>query len=602
MRLEHHFGLEIPQLGKCPRPKWIGVVICQPADDAPNVEPDARLIERVLQHIGLCVEVVTLFNQTEEEVLHGLDEAAELMKQHGAKHLFVCYFGHGWLRRHYGSTWMQLKDLPLSLECSVRSGLRKADLKWARQVIIADCCQNVERSEFDGYLTEGSEEALSDRFPQHCLYAAPVGYPTGDTGHFAAALAYCLLCRLNYVANLFEESQHLVSELTCFRQECQSDGKSEGKLCPLVPDRSLPLHAIPDEGEEKKVRDLLSKEKLFFLARWLCELSGNELCKLCALEPTVYKREIEDVIKLFKEVLDLLKQKADLFKGSLWFHQLNLIYDCKDLSKVRTWLQERSMPAADQDVSEEQLCRPCHITPDIQNCLLEIFKEVAKDEFDKDLPDDREGPIPEVEKTADLWERLSKYFHEYDGTPFETDEGKMKCTYAIYMEGVKGIEHVQDQELRKIASEINELSEVFDTDTRKYRVFLRPGSLWIIIRSDTRLQHLKEFMDGLAKWQQQRCGGETRWKGAKAPRRVPLGTVPERLLNLVLQVENCFDFGSCTWLRAEDVQMAALKRLNDQRDYGNRLEKWQVAVFDGHIEAKGKSWQLGCRTGLAFSV
>ena len=57
---------------------------------------------------------------------------------------------------------------------------------------------------------------------------------------------------------------------------------------------------------------------------------------------------------LLKKLFDKLKEKADLFKGSSWFHQLNLIYDYKDLSQVLKRLQERSVPAEDQDASQEQ--------------------------------------------------------------------------------------------------------------------------------------------------------------------------------------------------------------------------------------------------------
>ena len=77
------------------------------------------------------------------------------------------------------------------------------------------------------------------------------------------------------------------------------------------------------------------------------------------------------------------------------------------------------------------------------------------------------------------------------------------------------------------------------------------------------------------------------WSKAKLPLRVPVHTVPDRFLHLVLQVENCLEPGGCMWLHAADVRSNALQRLNKTRERKSQLAEWQVAEFEGMEEAKG---------------
>eukprot|EP00438_Fugacium_kawagutii_P036731 Skav212626 [mRNA] locus=scaffold173:206450:213442:+ [translate_table: standard] len=592
------------------RNSWIALLMCQndedlPAKDKiPRAKVDAQLIKDMLQHVGVCAEEPKLlFVKTEQEVIDGLKAATDCMKECAVLRLLVCYFGHGYCRSFNGSTWMELQE-NVTLECTVRRELRKAKLEKAKQVVIADCCQPL-RVWAPGDSDQEWQHGLSG------LYSAEKNKMTGDTGHFAHALAYCLSCQPSSLSELFSDVQDLVRQLTFFRQQCEFVYRSSQTKIRLFPGKPYaePLAAVSEIDLQEFPK--LFHSPLFFLARWLCELSGNELRRL-NVKPSMFRKETDEIIRLMKDIFDQLKEKACLFTGNQWFQQLNLVYDCSDLNEVLKWLQKRPVPPESQDaLSQEQLCRPCYITPDIQQFLLESLREAVKDEFDdRFAQNDDEGTNdeseaddkfedsngrPTVKAAAELWEHLSEYFYVSNHKLFDTDKGtQMTFTYAIYAEGVHGIEQAKER-LQEIRSEIDELSEVFGIDTANFKLFLCPGSLWIIIRSDTILQQLKEFMDGLAKWYEERCDADAHWERTKSPRQVKLSTVPQRLLDLVLQVENYVDVGSCMWLHAEDVQKHSLKRLNVEvgREHGGRLQEWQVAVFEGDIEAKGTSWLQG---------
>ena len=539
---------------------------------------------------GLCAEVVFLLDKTAEEVSDGLRKVTEIMKMSlrgkgiEIRHLMVFYFGHAFCTREDGSTRMELRNRNLSLEGSIQKALRDAKLQdkvtW---VTVADCCQ-----EIDEFASGDSEDEIGT---SNTLLSSQRPMPTGDTGHFAAALAYCLLRRPYMLLDLFSSVQALMNQLTFFRQLCWYDKVERVQLFPL--DVCCEVLKPMSERQFKKFGELSDSQDLFFLTRWLCELTGNTLRDL-ALNPRTFVEGFEGVIRLLKDIVDQLEEKVELFKGNSWWRQLDLISRCEDLDEVLLWLQERQRPS--QAVGEERCPDVCPITEAIQKCFLESFKSrQVKDVFDKWEED---VAPPHVRAAANLWRDLSDYFEHYHGKFFDTIQGQeMRRTYAIYTEGVD-IEHADDSELRNIAEQINELSKKFDTVDGKYRIFMVPGSSWIIVRSVARLQ-LTTFMKSLTEWiEERRHDVRSRWTRATAPMRVRVQTVPQRFLRLVQQVENCLELGGCMWLRASDVRLLALEHLNKERKHGDELQEWQVGVFDGISEAKGSSWPLGRKMNM----
>ena len=96
-----------------------------------------------------------------------------------------------------------------------------------------------------------------------------------------------------------------------------------------------------------------------------------------------------------------------------------------------------------------------------------------------------------VQEAAQLWTSLSRYFEDYNGKLFDTDQCiQVKCTQALYLGGVQ-IEHVCNSELRGIAEEINRLSKLFDCDSDgKYRFFWLQAAYgsFFIVRSVSRVK------------------------------------------------------------------------------------------------------------------
>lgn len=168
-----------------------------------------------------------------------------------------------------------------------------------------------------------------------------------------------------------------------------------------------------------------------------------------------------------------------------------------------------------------------------------------------------------------------------------TEDGRKKWTYALVAEQAEAAP-LPECELRKIAESINQQSEVFSVP---YKVFLAPGSLWIIIRSEGQLQ-MPAFLKGVQELIQQRQLGGEICKAVPNLMRVPLHAVPRRLLNLVYQVENLLESSGCLWLRALDVQKLATDSIN--RSNGDvQLNPLQVIVFEDSVEAERLSWLNG---------
>lgn len=179
------------------------------------------------------------------------------------------------------------------------------------------------------------------------------------------------------------------------------------------------------------------------------------------------------------------------------------------------------------------------------------------------------------------------WFQEYEGRPVATEDGRKKWTYALVAEQAEAAP-LPECELRKIAESINQQSEVFSVP---YKVFLAPGSLWIIIRSEGQLQ-MPAFLKGVQELIQQRQLGGEICKAVPNLMRVPLHAVPRRLLNLVYQVENLLESSGCLWLRALDVQKLATDSIN--RSNGDvQLNPLQVIVFEDSVEAERLSWLNG---------
>ena len=105
----------------------------------------------------------------------------------------------------------------------------------------------------------------------------------------------------------------------------------------------------------------------------------------------------------------------------------------------------------------------------------------------------------------------------------------------------------------------------------------------------------REFAASLKSWiDQQKQSGANGWTLAQDPCWKPLHAVPDRILDLVRQVETLCGSCSptnpteCMWLRASDLRNLVARE--------RKLEECRVVVLEGLMESKGDSWLQGTDT------
>ena len=172
-------------------------------------------------------------------------------------------------------------------------------------------------------------------------------------------------------------------------------------------------------------------------------------------------------------------------------------------------------------------------------------------------------------------------------------------TYSVVVEDLDVI-NLQESEMERVAGQINQLCEDLGIPGR---VYLVPGSLWIIFCLNIELSRdcRRKFAASLKSWiDQQKQSGANGWNLAQDPCWKPLHAVPDRILELVRQVETLC--GSClptkpVWLRASDLRNLVARQLNAETMRERKLEEWRVVVFEGLVERRGDSWLQGTGTG-----
>ena len=108
----------------------------------------------------------------------------------------------------------------------------------------------------------------------------------------------------------------------------------------------------------------------------------------------------------------------------------------------------------------------------------------------------------------------------------------------------------------------------------------------------------EEFAASLKSWiEKQKQSRANGWTLARDPRWKPLHAVPDRILDLVRQVEtlcgSCLPTNptECMWLRASDLRNLVAETMRERK-----LEEWRVVVLEGLMERRGDSWLQGTGT------
>jgi len=538
---------------------------------------------------GLCSEVVKFLNVDRNEILDRLADTVEKMANVGISHLMIYYAGHAFARSTSRSTRVvTTENRCFPLESSVQKAIQEVQARRrfgpCKVVYFVDACQEFEHDEH----WDSGESSMSEPedLMQYFVHSVQRGKPSVDNGLFATALAYCLTCRVQTLSTLFRNVRDLVSQLSFWRQiPYTSDVENDIQLFPRLggADIQWPL--------TERQRDLHLFQSTFFLNRYLAKLTSDNLVKARGI-PQDFLLRTEKTFRILREIAKVFEAKQHLFNS--WVElELLVACPCDDLERFCQELNNfERLPSLTETVPT-----PKSVPQEIRDCLVDALREQVRDDYDPQPKDCGERMRPTGTLIADVRElvyELMNWFKECDGMPMETEDGKKKWTYALVAEQAE-VAPLPESELRAIAEFINEQSEVFSVP---YRVFLAPGSLWIIIRSEGRLS-MSEFLKGMGESIEQRQLSKVICKAVPRLMRLPLHAVPRRLLHLVYQVEHLLESSGCLWLRALDVQKLAANHIN-QSNGDVQLNPLQVIVFEDSVEAERLSWHLASIQAACF--
>ena len=471
---------------------------------------------------GLCPDVVKITLNLDHQTDTPLQQLKKAVEEKVAKaednheHLplsldVIVYFsGHSY-RRHksFSTRVITGQRQSFHLESSVQKVIQDAKNKNSQLgpcnvVYFVDGCMEFE----DGELSD-SESVMSnqaDEPMQYFAYSVSMGKPQADNGLFATVLAYCLTCRVENLSSLFRNLKDLVSQLSFWRQ------------IPYTLNVENDIELFPRAGGVEIQRPLTEAqrnsrlfESTFFLSRYLARLTSDKLLEWrrnsrnepCKSNPDRLQEHILSTFETLSKIANVFEERKHLFKENSWL-ELELLVKCpcddlewflKELKKVE------QLPSLAESVRGDTVPEPKNVPQEIRDCLVVALRENIKDDYDQrpaeaceeDSCDTAKPPSTLVTDARDLVYELMHWFQHWEGTSVETKDGKKKWTYALVAEQAE-VAPLPESELRAIAEFINEQSNVFKVPCK---VFLAPGSLWIIIRSEGRLP-MSEFLKGLA--------------------------------------------------------------------------------------------------------
>ena len=567
---------------------------------------------------GLCPEPVQLINLSREEILKGLADAVARMQRLGICNLMIYYAGHGFRRSWGWSTRaVTAEGQAFPLESSVQHAIQQAGLRDCKVVYFIDACQDCLDHDdyFDSASSSVAEQQEDPILLKYVLCSVQRDNKAPDNGLFATVLAYCLKCRVLTVSFLLQKVRDLVSQLSYWRQEPSIEGLGVSNDIDLFGPggREIQAPMTEEQGPQRLFK------KTFFLSRYLARLASDELLNARRADlPAVAESQlfldssldrhcenVERTFAMLREIADQFEARKDFING--WVELVLLeacptndleyflatLLELENLEPLPSWTraaEPNNLPQSIRDCLAGQLTRlkplECKVPQKIREIVVDRLRKTVKDDYDADRS---EKTL--LSEAVELVSDLMTWFTEHE---METDDVSKKWTYAFKAEQAE-IRPLPDSKRGRIADIINGKSEVFKIP---YRVYLTPGSLWIIIRSEEELPRLQisEFLKSFAEWNQHWKDIPSVWKAMQKLIRVSINAVPRGLLRLVYQVEKLLEPSKCLWLRGSYVQNLAAKAINQKKSCDVQLDPSQVLVFEDNIDADRHSWLLACNS------
>ena len=527
-------------------------------------------------------EPILLLDKSEDEIKKGIREAVQRVKAKGASWLIIYYAGHACWDKWTNEIQITPKLADgdgIWLKKQVKKAVHNEELEYIKTTIFMDSCLEEPLERLDAAEDEAkgdnqlgdSKKLAGNNF--EVVQCCKAGVEVRDGWLFARAIERCARKDLKQ-----RELKEHVEELAC--------QLSFGRLCPW---------SCLEEIVEKDDMVFTEEQRTLFqkthFVRFAMDLWTEGKLEL---DPKKDWLELEgsDITNAFK-FLQRVGEKFETKKAAFekpWC-ELEAIVKCRSLEDFDTHLEDLKIPVRDQDDSS----RPTHgwIRENVREAIVEVLQELIRDSDFQNW----EG----FHTLRGLMQDFGKWYKEYDGKePIPPETGtykffldKEKKAYSLVVEDLDII-NLQESERKKVAEKINELCE----DLRiPGRVYLVPGSLWIIFCLNIELSRdcRRNFEESLKIWiHQQKQHGANGWTLAQDPCWKPLYAVPDRILDLVRQVEtlcgSCLPTNptKCMWLRASDLRNLVARE--------RKLEEWRVVVVEGLMERRGDSWLQGTGT------
>ena len=562
----------------------------------------AQRLYDVLSHTSMfsghqvCADPILLLDKSKEEIMEGIQKAVQLVKDHAACSLIIYYAGHSF----YDFT-QEIVITPkahgggMKLQKQVKKTVRSAKIEDLETTIFLDGCLRLQKaeneSEDDNQLGDSKNSQQNEKLPQNedfkLVRACDFGFSLRDGCLFARAIERCARESFDNQDVLIQYVQEFAWQLSC------------GRLCPWSKCPKKTKFLVLSRTERRLL------EKFHFLPFALDLRTEDEL----DLDPQRKDKpgpegsDIDEVVKILKSIVKELETKKATFEDP-WC-ELEAIADPdsgSSLEDMLKYLQRCEIP--DRNIRPPALIpvnlQNLLIPENVRGAIVEVLKQKVKPKVDPvGKKRDPDFQWKGLNKLRDLMQDLGKWYDIWE--PRDSSEtgtckyllDKEKKAYSVVVEDLDVIK-LEEKEMKELADLINKWCK--DLGIRG-RVYLVPGSLWIIfcLKDEFSRDCRREFAASLKSWiDQQKQSGANGWTLARDPCWKPLHAVPDRILELVRQVETLC--ATCLptrpmWLRASDLRNLVAETMRERK-----LEEWRVVVFEGLMERRGDSWLQGTGT------
>eukprot|EP00434_Breviolum_minutum_P041099 symbB.v1.2.036554.t1/scaffold5179.1/size30116/3 len=577
------------------------VLIGNDDEDLELARACARHLYDVLNHTRMfsgrpvCGAPIFLPDKCDEEIMEGIQEAVQRVKENGASWLIIYYAGHAFWDDESKEILIKPKLADgdgIWLKKQVKKTVEDAELEYIKTTIFMDSCLEEPLEQLDAAKGDNqpgdSKKLAGNKF--EVVQCCKEGKNIRDGWLFARAIERCAQKPLVDQLSLVSHVEELAWQLS-FHRLCPRRSGMDG------------LEGINDMVLTEKQRNLF--QKTHFL-RFALDLWTEDKLELDPKKDWLELEgsDIKETVKFLKRIVKEFEAKRAAFEKP-WC-ELEAIVKCYSLNHFEEYLKKLEIPVRDvSELDPENVLIP----ENVRRAIVEVLQEKVP-KVDPENPKFTENGDPDFDweglhTLRGLMQDLVLWYKKWEPQASETgisflldEEKKDKKAYSVVVKDLD-VENLQESERNELADEINRLCKDLGIPGQ---VYLVRGSLWIIfcLKDELSRDCRRKFAEDLKSWiGQQKQSGANGYILAQDPCWKPLYAVPDRILDLVRQVETLC--ATCLptkpmWLRASDLRNLVAETMRERK-----LEEWRIVVFEGLMERRGDSWLQGTGTlGCCF--